>query len=174
MLRTVTKYSFELLVPHLSISISSYCYWKKQKNQTKKNKYILRTHNTSLNEKHAPAPPPPQADSSASGEVWKHLAAGSRWFPSLHLLIKSINHVRQPCRAPCLTRGQQTARNEPTEESLKPRNTVRQQLKCPRVTFKDVLTEYVRENKHKFHFVQLFSLSVEQYGFQLFKFSTGL
>lgn len=115
--RTVTKYSFELLVPHLSISISSYCYWKKQKNQTKKNKYILRTHNTSLNEKHAPAPPPPQADSSASGEVWKHLAAGSRWFPSLHLLIKSINHVRQPCRAPCLTRGQQTARNEPTEES---------------------------------------------------------
>lgn len=78
MLRTVTKYSFELLVPHLSISISSYCYWKKQKNQTKKNKYILRTHNTSLNEKQAPAPPPPQADSSASGEVWKHLAAGSR------------------------------------------------------------------------------------------------
>lgn len=36
MLRTVTKYSFELLVPHLSISISSYCYWKKQKKQQKK------------------------------------------------------------------------------------------------------------------------------------------
>lgn len=35
-------------------------------------------------------------------------------FPPLHILIESINHVRQPCRASCLTRGQQTVRNEPT------------------------------------------------------------